>query len=77
MDPLTQQEPTTTVGIQENKYGGFEGGESGYAKQHDFGHNCSVSDNPKSLAVWKPKHYPIKITFCYECWFTWVEDEST
>ena len=25
--------------------------DSGYAKQHEFGHSCSVSDNAKSLVV--------------------------
>jgi hypothetical protein len=47
--------------------------ESGYAKQHEFGHNCSVSDNKKSLAIFKSEKNNITITFCYECWFTWIE----
>ena len=48
--------------------------ESGYAKQHDVGHNCSVSDNAKSLVIFKPEKNNITITFCYECWFTWIEE---
>jgi len=48
--------------------------ESGYAKQHDVGHNCTVSDNEKSLVRFKSEKNNINIIYCYECWFTWLED---